>query len=88
MAVFYDQDGERVKTTHFGAIGYRDFTLIKDKQEALKARSSFLKRHQHDSLKDFTSASSLSNAILWGYSQDRKKNIMPFVKKHRLSLKR
>ena len=30
VAIFYDKEGKKVKTTHFGAKGMSDFTINKD----------------------------------------------------------
>ncbi len=68
------EDGERAVTTHFGATGYRDFTLmsnpkskfyIKNSGEREKVRQAYLKRHaKEDWMKPMT-AGSLSRYILW-----------------------
>ena len=62
MAVFYDSDGKKVKTTQFGARGYSDFTKHKD--PARKQR--YINRHRsRENWKDPTSAGALSLYILW-----------------------
>ncbi len=75
-AVFEHQSGETKKTTttHFGASGYRDFTLmsnpeskfyIKNSGEREKVRQAYLKRHaKEDWMKPLT-AGALSRWILW-----------------------
>ena len=73
MAIF-QLDDERAKTTHFGASGYRDFTLmsnpkseyyIKNSGAREKVRQSYLKRHaKEDWMKPMT-AGALSRWILW-----------------------
>ena len=60
MAVFY-KDGKKLKTVHFGAIGYEDFTTHKDEER--KAR--YIKRHQKENWNDYMSAGSLARWILW-----------------------
>ena len=60
MAVFY-KDGKKLKTVHFGAIGYEDFTTHKDEER--KAR--YIKRHQKKNWNDYMSAGSLARWILW-----------------------
>ena len=72
MAIF-DVNDKRV-TTHFGAEGYRDFTLMNDKNskfyekssvEREKVKQSYLKRHaKEDWFKPMT-AGALSRWILW-----------------------
>lgn len=60
-AVFYEGD-KKIKTTHFGASGYADYTIHKDKER--KAR--YLERHKkNENWQDYKSAGSLSRYILW-----------------------
>ena len=62
MAVFYDKDGRKIKTTHFGAKNYSDFTKHKD--PARKQR--YLNRHRaRENWNDPMSAGALSKWILW-----------------------
>ncbi len=70
----FELDKERSVTTHFGASGYRDFTLmsdpkskfyIKNSGEREKVRQAYLKRHaKEDWMKPLT-AGALSRWILW-----------------------
>ena len=63
MAVFYDNFGNQVKVTHFGAAGMSDYTNHKDKER----KQRYLNRHRkRENWNDFTSAGSLSRWILWG----------------------
>ena len=64
MMTFID-DGKRSKTTHFGAKGYVDRTLIKDPTERKKKYTAYQSRHKGDNLNDMKSAGSLSWFILW-----------------------
>lgn len=59
-AVFLCSHG-KIKTTHFGATGYEDFTMHRDPQRKI----SYQQRHQHNKLNDPTSAGALSWYILW-----------------------
>lgn len=43
-AIFY-KDGKKIKTTHFGAKGYDDYTKTKDK----KQRTRYINRHTNSS---------------------------------------
>jgi len=61
MAIFYDNDKKKIKTTHFGASGYTDF--VKSKDEERKKR--YLNRHKGENWNDYMSAGSLSRYILW-----------------------
>jgi hypothetical protein len=50
------------KTTHFGAIGYTDFTKSKDVQK----KEAYLARHKaRENWNDPTTAGALSRWILW-----------------------
>tara|TARA_R110001632_G_scaffold9631_1_gene36774 strand:- start:139 stop:465 length:327 start_codon:yes stop_codon:yes gene_type:complete len=71
----FELDKERSVTTHFGASGFRDYTLINDKKskfyikdvkERLKVKDAYIKRHQkrEDFNKPLT-AGALSKWILW-----------------------
>ena len=63
MAVFYDKNKKKVKTTHFGAAGMSDYTKHKDPER----KQRYLNRHKkRENWNDFTSAGSLSRYILWG----------------------
>jgi hypothetical protein len=74
-ATFVDKKtGEVLKSTDFGATGYRDYTLMSDKktqhyepslQERLKVRSLYQARHKNDKLDDPSSAGALSYFVLW-----------------------
>jgi hypothetical protein len=62
MAIFYDDNKKKIKTTHFGASGMTDF--IKSKDEERKKR--YLDRHRkNENWNDYMSAGSLSRYILW-----------------------
>ena len=61
MAIFYDHNKKKVKTVHFGAIGYQDYTQHKD--EFRKAR--YLNRHSNENWNDYMTAGSLARYVLW-----------------------
>ena len=62
MAIFYDDDGKKKKTTHFGAKGMSDFTIHKDKER----KQRYLDRHKkRENWNDYMSAGALSRWILW-----------------------
>ena len=62
MAVFYDEARKKVKTTHFGASGYEDYTGHQD----LQRKMNYLERHEKkENWNDYMSAGSLSRWILW-----------------------
>ena len=62
-AIFYDEERNKIKTTHFGAIGYTDFTLTADQDR----KENYLSRHGKEDWNDYMSAASLSRWILWNY---------------------
>jgi len=62
MAIFYDDDGKKKKTTHFGAKGMSDFTIHKDKER----KQRYLDRHRkRENWNDYMSAGALSRWVLW-----------------------
>jgi hypothetical protein len=82
MAVFTFSDGG-TKTTHFGASGYDDYTLLYTRypEKATKKRNNYRRRHAKDNLHDPTSAGTLSMEILWGDSHLRRENIAAYKRK-------
>ncbi len=68
MAIFYDDEGKKLKTTHFGQRGASDYTKHGDKERMER----YLERHgggfetsTKEDWKDPTTAGSLSRWILW-----------------------
>jgi hypothetical protein len=56
------KNGSIVKTTHFGASGYSDFTQHKDKER----KERYLERHKkNENWNDYKSAASLARYVLW-----------------------
>jgi len=64
VAYFFDEEGNKVRTTHFGARGMSDFTQHKDPERMKR----YLARHgkMGEDWKDPTTAGALSRWILWG----------------------
>ena len=61
MALFY-KDGKIIKTTHFGASGYSDFTIHKNS----KRKQRYLDRHKkREKWENPCTAGSLSRYVLW-----------------------
>jgi hypothetical protein len=69
-ATFYDGK-KKVKTTHFGAKGYSDFTIHKDPKK-------------NEDFEDYMSAGSLSRYILWE-KPDLQKSIAFYKKRFNLT---
>ena len=69
MAVFTDDKGKKIKTTHFGSSPNKDYTIYSkelDKKGADKKKENYIKRHQvREDFNKFMSAGSLSRWILW-----------------------
>ena len=62
MAIFYDTAKKKVKTTHFGAIGYEDYTGHQD----LQRKMNYLGRHKStENWNDYMTAGALSRWVLW-----------------------
>jgi hypothetical protein len=62
VATFKNKTTGRAKTTHFGAVGYSDFTKHKDEERKKK----YIARHKtRENWNDLTSAGALSKHILW-----------------------
>jgi len=62
-AIFYkDENRQKIRTVHFGAVGYQDFTQHKDEDR----KQAYLARHKNnENWADYKSAGSLSRYILW-----------------------
>jgi len=62
MAIFYDEQRKKIKTTHFGSAGMSDYTKHKDEER--KAR--YIARHSaNENWNDYMSSGSLSRWVLW-----------------------
>lgn len=61
-AVFYDSEKRKVKTIHFGAVGYDDYTTHHDEER----KKNYIQRHRsRENWNDPMTAGSLSYHILW-----------------------
>jgi len=74
MATFENKNNKRMSVTHFGATGYSDYTVSKDKEQRTRYRS----RHKGDNLTNPRSPGALSWYILWGNSTSRSQNTSAF----------
>lgn len=80
-AIFYTDDDKKIKTIHFGAKGYEDYTEHHDKMR----RERYINRHsKNEHFNDPMTAGSLSRWILWGDSTSLTTNISNFKKKFNL----
>ena len=62
VAIFYDEAKKKLKTTHFGAVGYNDFTITGD----IQAKMNYLQRHEkREDWADYMTPGALSKHILW-----------------------
>lgn len=63
MAIFYDDSGKRIKTTHFGASGMSDYTKHNDDER----KKLYLARHSNgkEDWNNYMTAGSLSRWVLW-----------------------
>jgi len=81
VATFKNKTTGRTKTTHFGAVGYSDFTKHKDEERKKK----YIARHKtREDWNDLTSAGALSKHILWSKSS-LKESIDDYKKKFKKS---
>ena len=62
MAIFYDEAKKKIKTTHFGASGYEDYTTHGE----IQRKMNYIARHKDkEDWVDYMSSGSLSRWILW-----------------------
>ena len=65
-------------TTHFGATGYDDYTLKKDKDQ----RDRYRARHASGKNASAKTADALAYHLLWGESTSLRQNIKDYKKKY------
>lgn len=62
MAIFKDEKGKKVKTTHFGAAGFSHYPIHKNEER----KKRYIDRHKkNENWNDKFSAGALSRWILW-----------------------
>ena len=84
-AIFYDEQGKKIKTAQFGDSRYQDYTMHKDKQR----RDRYRNRHKGNLAKTtYMSPAYLSYYILWGDSSNINTNINKYIKMFKLKLKK
>ena len=64
MAIFYDDSGKKIKTTHFGASGYTDYIKSGGDDERKKR---YITRHSNgkEDWNNYMTAGALSRWVLW-----------------------
>ena len=60
-AVFYDENGKKIKTTQFGSSSHDNYTTHWDKER----KESYRKRHANNKINEPMSAGALSWYLLW-----------------------
>ena len=62
MAIFYDMNKKKIKTTHFGQENASDYTIHGD----IARKMNYIKRHEaREDWNDYMSSGSLARWILW-----------------------
>ena len=63
IAIFFDDDKNQVKTVHFGATGYLDYTIAPHDEER---RKIYIKRHKDkENWNEYMTVGTLSRYLLW-----------------------
>ena len=82
MAIFTDDNGKKVRTSHFGQAGADDYTITKDKEQ----RTRYRNRHRKDlDTNDYKKPGFLSFHLLWGDSTSLQENIKSYKKRFNLN---
>jgi len=77
-------DNGKTKYVNFGAKGYRDYTTIEDPNEAKIVRERYWNRHMKEYGQEPDTPGMLSLFILWGWYQDKDKNLLRYKKIYNL----
>jgi hypothetical protein len=79
-AVFYNEEGKKVKTTQFGQKGASDYTINKDPVR----KKAYIDRHKaRENWSDKVSAGALSRWVLWNQTS-KKASIADYKKRFKL----
>jgi hypothetical protein len=65
MAVFFDDNGKKIKTTHFGAAGAKDFTTHSPSERDARKKAYLVRHEKRENWSDYKSSGALSRWILW-----------------------
>ena len=74
------REGQRPKTIHFGASGYKDYTIGATDQQ----RTNYRSRHRKEANQSFDTAGAMSYYILWGKSRSRMENFNAYKRRYNL----
>lgn len=77
MARFCDAN-DKCKIVHFGAQGYSDYTMHRDK----KRRENYRSRHHSGKNAKYNTPNALAYHLLWGESTNLSANIKAFKKRY------
>ena len=80
-AIFYDDQGKKLKSSNFGDTRYEDYTIHKDKERRERYRARHKKYLKNG---DYSKPSHLSYYLLWGDSSSLKTNISNYKKMFKL----
>lgn len=81
--VFFDADRNKVKTIHFGAVGYQDYTKTGDKEQRDRYRDRHSNSRENHNVPD--TPASASWWILWGNSTSLSANYNAYLKRFNLT---
>ncbi len=89
-AIFFNKNGDRIKSVHFGAKGYGDFTIYSKTSDetARRKKEQYIARHKvNEDWTDPMTAGTLSRYILWN-KPTVKASITDYLKRFKLKLKK
>ena len=80
MVIIEYREGQRPKTIHFGASGYKDYTIGATDQQ----RTNYRSRHRKEANQSWDTAGRLSYDLLWGSTRSVRTNFNAYKKKFNL----
>ena len=88
-AIFYNEEGKKSKTVHFGSAGSSDYTIYyknDGKKKADERKRLYYARHSKEDWTKAETAGTLSKYILW-FKPTIEQGIKAYLKKFNLKLK-
>ena len=88
-AIFYNEEGKKSKTVHFGSAGSKDYTIYykeDGKKKADERKRLYIARHSKENWTEPETAATLSKYILW-FKPTIEQGIKAYLKKFNLKLK-